>query len=105
MGSAPVGVQCPLTSSLGEFPGYWDWLCWAFAPVGVQRLSIRLPHLSVFHSLFFACHWISLVYFSRRRYLHLATNPPPVPRLGTGTRPQWTPRRSFIYIHTHIMHT
>jgi len=26
MGSAPVGVQCPLTSLLDEFPGYWDWL-------------------------------------------------------------------------------
>jgi len=24
MGSTPVGVQCPLTSSLGEFLGYWD---------------------------------------------------------------------------------
>jgi len=24
MGSAPVGVQCPLTSSLGEFLSYWD---------------------------------------------------------------------------------
>jgi len=23
MGSAPIGVQCPLTSSLGEFLGYW----------------------------------------------------------------------------------
>src|SRR6218665_948118 len=23
MGSVPVGVQCPLTSSLGEFLGYW----------------------------------------------------------------------------------
>jgi len=23
MGSAPVGVQCPITSSLGEFLGYW----------------------------------------------------------------------------------
>jgi len=22
MGTAPVGAQCPLTSSLGEFPGY-----------------------------------------------------------------------------------
>ena len=22
MGSAPIGVQCPHTSSLGEFPGY-----------------------------------------------------------------------------------
>jgi len=34
MGSAPVGVQCPLTSSLGEFPGYWDWLwCSRLSPV------------------------------------------------------------------------
>src|SRR6218665_1537637 len=24
MGSAPIGVQCPLTSSLGEFLGYWS---------------------------------------------------------------------------------
>src|SRR6218665_2639294 len=86
MVSAPVGVQCPLSSSLGEFPGYWDWLwypAWDFARVGVQRLSLRLPHLGVFHSLFFACHWISLVYFSQRRCLHLATKPPPVPGLGT----------------------
>src|SRR6218665_1670642 len=22
----PVGVQCPIFSSLGEFPSYWDWL-------------------------------------------------------------------------------
>src|SRR6218665_570785 len=22
----PVGVQCPISSSLGEFPSYWDWL-------------------------------------------------------------------------------
>src|SRR6218665_2975507 len=60
--------RCPLTSSLGEFPGYWDWIwypAWDFARVGVQPFSLRLPHLGVFHSLFFACHWISLVYFSR----------------------------------------
>src|SRR6218665_3846886 len=85
MGSAPVSVQCPLTSSLGEFPGYWDWLwypAWDFARVGVQRLSLRLPDMGVFHSLFFACHWISLVYFSRGG---ICTSPPtllPYPGLG-----------------------
>src|SRR6218665_3461918 len=24
LGPDPVGVHCPLTSSLGEFPGYWE---------------------------------------------------------------------------------
>src|SRR6218665_3603275 len=39
LGPQPVGVQCPLTSSLGEFHGYWDWLgSWATARVGVLRL-------------------------------------------------------------------
>src|SRR6218665_3550079 len=67
MGSAPVVVQCPLTSSPGEFPGYWDWFCypaWAFARVGVHRLSL-LPSIfrcfsihssspaTEFHSCFF----------------------------------------------------
>src|SRR6218665_45084 len=47
VGSTPihVGVQCPLTSSLGEFPGYYDW---ALACVGVHRLSLCLPYLGVF---------------------------------------------------------
>src|SRR6218665_3240211 len=49
MGSAPVGGQCPLTSSLGEFLGYWDWLWYpGLTPVLV---SIALPfafHISVF---------------------------------------------------------
>src|SRR6218665_508093 len=45
-------------------------------------------HISVFfHSLFFTCHWNSFVYFSRWRYLHPATNPPPLPGFGIGTRP------------------
>src|SRR6218665_4023851 len=64
MGSAPVGVPCPLTSSLGEFPGYWDWLWYpGLSPVLV---SIAFPfafHISVSHSLFFLCHWISFVCF------------------------------------------
>src|SRR6218665_2358925 len=63
MGSTPIGVQCPLTSSLGEFLGYWLTLvsC-STARIGVHRLSIRLSYLSVFHSLFFTCHWISFVF-------------------------------------------
>src|SRR6218665_1616420 len=63
MGSAPVGVQCPLTSSLGEFLGNWLALVsWATARVGVHRLSLRLPYLGVSHSIFFARHWISIVF-------------------------------------------
>jgi len=27
----PVGVQCPISSSLGEFPSYWDW-----TPTGIE---------------------------------------------------------------------
>src|SRR6218665_2903678 len=49
MGSAPVGAQCPLTSSLGDFLGYRDWLWYpGLSPVLV---SIALPfafHISVF---------------------------------------------------------
>src|SRR6218665_205601 len=105
MGSAPVGVQCPLTSSLGEFPGYWDWLWYP----GLSPVLVSNAFPFAFHIWVFSLHssspaiMISLVYFSQRRYLHLATNPPPVPGLGTGTGPQWTLRRG--YIHTHIMHT
>src|SRR6218665_290745 len=47
LGPQPVGVQCPLTSSLGEFHGYWDWLgCPGLPPVLV---SIAFsPYLSFF---------------------------------------------------------
>src|SRR6218665_292318 len=45
----PVGVQCPISSSLGEFPSYWDWLwCPGLSPVGligVHRPSLRFPYL------------------------------------------------------------
>src|SRR6218665_2880777 len=41
MGSAPVGAQCPLTSSLGEFLGYWDWL-W-YPGLSSVLVSIALP--------------------------------------------------------------
>jgi len=45
IGSAPVGVQCPISSSLGEFPGYWDWLwCPGLSPVLVYfpRVLVRI---------------------------------------------------------------
>src|SRR6218665_2141073 len=58
----PVGVQCPISSSLGEFPSYWDWLwCPGLSPVLV---SITLPF--AFHTWCFPfaliCHWISIVF-------------------------------------------
>src|SRR6218665_1551696 len=49
MGSAPVGAQCPLASSLGEFLGYMDWL-W-YPGLSPMLVSIALPftfHISVF---------------------------------------------------------
>src|SRR6218665_2621878 len=52
MGSTPVDVQCPLTFSLGEFPLHrllgLALVSWAFARVGVHRLSLRLPYFGVF---------------------------------------------------------
>src|SRR6218665_498711 len=46
MGSAPVGVQCPVTSSLGEFLGYWagscilGWCpCWCPSPFPSLSMS------------------------------------------------------------------
>src|SRR6218665_2647005 len=58
----PVGVQCHISSSLGEFPSYWDWLGGpGLSPVLV---SIALPF--AFHPLCFPftliCPWISIVF-------------------------------------------
>src|SRR6218665_1965712 len=68
----PVGVQCPISSSLGEFPSYWDWLwCPGLSPVLV---SIALPF--AFHTwcfpFAFICHWISIVFllYGRRIATH-----------------------------------
>src|SRR6218665_1921083 len=63
----PVRVQCPISSSLGEFPSYWDWLwCPGLSPVLV---SIALPF--AFHTWCFpfalVCHWISIVFLLYRR--------------------------------------
>src|SRR6218665_2305208 len=67
-----VGVQCPISSSLGEFPSYWDWLlCLGLSPVLV---SIALPF--AFHTWCFPfaliCHWISIVFliYGRRTATH-----------------------------------
>src|SRR6218665_1166179 len=79
MGSVPVGAQCPLTSSLGEFLSYRDWLWYpGLSPVLV---SIALPfafHISVFsiRSSSSAPGFRSSI-FLRWRYLHPTTNPPP----------------------------
>src|SRR6218665_3486502 len=65
-GSTPVGVQCPLTSSLGEFQTMGLTLVsWAFARVGVHRLSLCLPYLTLLHL-------ISFVFFlyGRRIFTH-----------------------------------
>ena len=52
MGSAPVGAQYPLTSSLGEFLGYRDWLWYpGLSPVLV---SIAIPF--AFHISMFSIH-------------------------------------------------
>ena len=41
-GPAAVGVQCPITSSLVEFPGYWDWLRYpGLPPVLVSFSPLR----------------------------------------------------------------
>src|SRR6218665_3118924 len=67
-----VGVQCPISSSLGEFPSYWDWLwCPGLSPVLV---SITLPF--AFNTWCFPfvliCHWISIVFllYGRRIATH-----------------------------------
>src|SRR6218665_2910316 len=68
----PVGVQCPIASSLPEFTTYLDWLwCPGLWPVLV---SIALPF--AFHTWCFQftliCHWISIVFlrYGRRIATH-----------------------------------
>src|SRR6218665_3030431 len=79
----PIGVQCPISSSLGEFPSYWDWLwCPGLSPVLV---SIALPF--AFHTWCFPfariCHWISIVFliYGRRIATH-SVDPSLTPFLG-----------------------
>src|SRR6218665_4111781 len=83
MGSAPVGAQCPLTSSQGELLGYRDWLwypglcpCWCPSPFPSPSISLCF----LFTLLHQPLDFIRL--FLRWRYLH----PPPtlllIPGLG-----------------------
>ena len=59
LGSVPVGVQCPLTSSLGEFLGYWA----GSGILGYRPYWCPLPfpfalHILVFFHSLFTCNWI-----------------------------------------------
>src|SRR6218665_374940 len=71
-GPQPVGVQCSLTSSLGEFPGYWDWLWYpGLQPVLVSVTFFHLP--SSFHCFpftpFHLGNWTSFVFLLYDRYI------------------------------------
>src|SRR6218665_2597309 len=70
MGSAPVGVKCSITSSLGQSLGYWY--------PGLLSVLVSIAfrfafHISeFFHSLFFTRHWISFAFllYGRRICTH-----------------------------------
>ena len=84
MGSASVGAQCLLTSSLGEFLGYWDWL-WN-PGLSHVLLSIALPF--AFHNSVFSIHSSSPVSGFHSSIFHsggICTPPPTlllIPDLG-----------------------
>src|SRR6218665_3156525 len=96
LGPQPVGVQCPITSSLGEFPDYWDWLWYPGLPPVL--VSIAFPfafHISVFsfpfsspaigfHSCFFFTTDVSAPIRSTR---HLLTFSGEFPGLGLALVP------------------
>src|SRR6218665_2364438 len=69
----PVGVQCPISSSLGEFPSYWDWL-WC---TGISPVLVFIALTFAFHTWCFPfaliCHWISIAFllYGRRIATHL----------------------------------
>src|SRR6218665_3106832 len=69
-----VRVQCPIASSLGEFPSYWDWL-WC-PGLSAVLVSIALPF--AFHTWCFPfaliCHWISIVFLLYGRRTCIATH-------------------------------
>jgi len=68
MGSAPVGAQRPLTSSLGEFLGYWDWFWYP---------GLSLVFVSI--ALLFAIHCSSLAIGFHSSIFHgggICTPPP-----------------------------
>ena len=63
LGPQPVNFQCPLTFSLGEFPGYWDWIRYpglppmlefiAFSPFAFHVFSIHSSPAIGFNSCCF----------------------------------------------------
>src|SRR6218665_2162437 len=52
LGIQPVGVQCPLTFSLGEFPNYSDWLWYP----GLSPVLVSIAFPLAFHILVFSNH-------------------------------------------------
>src|SRR6218665_1955333 len=86
MGPAPVGAQCPLASSLGEFLGYRDFLWYP----GLSPLLLSIALAFAFHISMFSIHSSSPAIgfhssiFLRWQYLHPTTNPPPHSRLEIG---------------------
>src|SRR6218665_1894043 len=75
LGPQPVGVQCPITSSLGQFPGYWDWLrCPELPPVrvGVHRPFPFAFHISVVFplTLHLPLDFIGVSFYDRRICTH-----------------------------------
>src|SRR6218665_1743321 len=67
----PLGVQCPISSSLGEFPaiGIGSGVL-GFRRIGVHRPSLRTPYLMFSVRSF--CHWISIVFliYGQRIAIH-----------------------------------
>ena len=60
---AYLWAHSPLPSSLGEFPGYWDWLwCPGLPPMLVSiAFSSSISRCFSIH-FFFICHWISFMF-------------------------------------------
>src|SRR6218665_907426 len=55
LGPLPIDVQCPLTSSLGEFSCYWDWLRYpGLLPVLVSITFSPFPSISWCFSINFS---------------------------------------------------
>src|SRR6218665_2387080 len=51
IGSAPIGAKCPLTSSLGEFLGYSDWLWYpGLSPVLALPFAYHISMFSIHSS-------------------------------------------------------
>jgi len=70
LGPQRVGAQCPLTSSLCEIPGYWDWpLRYPGLPSVLVSIAISsvASHTSVFFHSLFTCHWTSFVFLLNDR--------------------------------------